>query len=113
MYRMDDLEDEEKELEGIVLGDGGEYVIILSIVYPRGTVSVSSLGSFSSVGSSYKPSHPYFPVSLGARHIQEYFSNNSGRKCKPIKPQHEKERQEQRMKRSKVIFQAKLVVGYW
>ena len=56
-----------------MLGDGGEDVSILPVVYPCGTVSVSSLGYFSSVGFSSKPSHPYLPVSLGARHIQEYF----------------------------------------
>ena len=53
-----------------MLGCGGEDVSIVNIVYPSGTVSVSSLGYFSSVGYSSKPSHPYFPVSLGARHIQ-------------------------------------------
>ena len=54
---------------------GGDEVNIVPFVYPRGTVSVSSLVSFSSVGSSSKPSRPYLPLSLGARHIQEYFNN--------------------------------------
>ena len=35
-----------------MLGYGGEYVSILPVLYPRGTVSVSSLGSFLYVGSS-------------------------------------------------------------
>ena len=39
-------------------------VSIVPFVYPRETVSVSSLGYFSSVGSSYKPSRPSLPLSL-------------------------------------------------
>ena len=76
-------------------------------------VSVSSLGSFSSVGSSSKPSHSYLPLSLGAHHIQEYFKKKRGIKREFIKPQKDKARQEERMKQVKVIFRAKLVVGYW
>ena len=83
----------------------------MPFVYPRGTVSVSSLGSFLYVGSSYKPSHPSLPISLIARHIQEYFKKKR-RKRKFIKPYQEKARHEERMKRVKVIVQAKLVVGY-
>ena len=93
--------------------DGGNEVNIVPFVYPRGTVSVSSLGYFLSVGSSSKPSHPSLPLSLGAHHIQEYFKKKRGRKRKFIKPQQEKARQEERMKIVKVIVQAKLVVGYW
>ena len=52
--------------------DGDDEVIILPCVYPCETVSVSSLVYFSSVGSSFKPSHPSLPLSLVARHIQEY-----------------------------------------
>ena len=92
---------------------GGEKVNIVPVVYPCGTVSVSSLGYFLSVGSSSKPSHPPLPLSLGARHIQEYFNNKRGRKQKIIKPQQEKARHEERMKRVKVVFRAKLIVGYW
>ena len=92
--------------------NGGEEVNYLPFVYPRGAVSVSSLGYFSSVGSSSKPSHPYLPLSLGAHHIQEYFKKKRGRKRKFIKPQQEKARHEERMKRGKVIVQEKLVVGY-
>ena len=44
--------------------DGGDEVSIVPFVYPRGTVSVSSLGYFSLVGSSSEPSHPSFPLSL-------------------------------------------------
>ena len=44
--------------------DGGDKVSILTFVYHRETVSVSSLGSFSSVGYSSKKSHPYLPLSL-------------------------------------------------
>ena len=75
----------------------------MTFVYPRGMVSVSSLGSFSSVGSSSKPSHPYLPLSLGAHHIQEYLKNKRGRKRKLIKPQQEKARHEEWMKQDKVV----------
>ena len=70
-----------------MLGDGGDEVSILPFVYPRGTVSVSSLGYFLSVGSSCRPYHPSLPVSIGARHIQEYFNKNRGRKRKFTKLQ--------------------------
>ena len=52
-----------------MLGYGGEDVIIVTVVYTCGTISVSSLGSFSSVGSSSKPSHTSLPVSVGISHI--------------------------------------------
>ena len=61
-----------------MLGYGGDEVSIVPFVYPRGTVSVSSLGYFLSVGSSSKPSRPSLPVSVGARHIQEYFKKKRG-----------------------------------
>ena len=93
--------------------DGDDEVNIVPFVYPRGTISVSSLGSFSSVGSSYKPFHPSLPLSLGARHIQEYFKQKGGRKRKFIKPQQEKARHGERMKRDKVVVRETLVVGYW
>ena len=64
VYRTDELEEEEEEVEGTVHFDGGEEVNIVTFVYSRGTVSVSSLGYFSSVGSSPKPSHTYLPLSL-------------------------------------------------
>ena len=54
-----------------MFGYGGEKVSIVTVVYPRGTVSISSLGFFLSVGSSSKPSHSSLPLSLGAHHIQE------------------------------------------
>ena len=68
---------------------------------------------FLSVGSFYKPDHPPLPVSLGARHIKEYFKNKGWRKRKLIQPHQEKARHEDRMKQSKVVFRAKVVVGYW
>ena len=64
VYRTDELEEDEEEVEGTVDFDGGDEVNYVPFVYPRGTVSVSSLGSFSSVGSSSKPSHPSLPLSL-------------------------------------------------
>ena len=78
-------EKEEEEVEGSVLGYGVAAVSIVAVVYPRGTVSISSLGYFSSFGSSSKPHHPSFPLSLGARHVQEYFKKNRGRKRKCVK----------------------------
>ena len=57
-------EDDEEEVEGAVLGDGGEEVSIVPVVYPRGMVSISSPGYFLSVGYSSKSSNPSFPLSL-------------------------------------------------
>ena len=51
-------------------GDGGEEVSIVPIVYHCRSISVSSIGYFLSVGSSSKPSYPYFLLSLGARYIK-------------------------------------------
>ena len=67
-----------------MLGDGGKYVSIMPVVYPRDTVSVSSLDYFSSVSFSSKPSHPSLPVYIGARHIQELLKNKRGSKSKSI-----------------------------
>ena len=52
MYRTDESEEDKEEVEGTVHFNGGDEVNIMPFVYPRGTVSVSSLGSFSYVGSS-------------------------------------------------------------
>ena len=71
MTRIIELEEEEEELEGGVLGYGGDEVSIMYVVSPCGLVSFSSLGYVSSVGSSSKPSHYSLPLSLRARHIQE------------------------------------------
>ena len=65
-----------------MLGDVCEEVTIVTVVYLCGTVIISSLGYFSSVGSSSKPSHHYFTISFGARKIQEYFKEKRGRKQK-------------------------------
>ena len=54
----------------------------MPVVYCRGAVNVSSLGSFSSVGSSSKPSRPSLPLSILLHHIQEYFNDNIGRNIK-------------------------------
>ena len=97
VYRTYESEDDEEEVEGTVHLDGGDKFIIVPFVYPRGTVSVSSLGYFSSVGSSSKPFHPSLLLSLGARHIQEYFKNKRGRKLKFIKPQQDMARHEEQI----------------
>ena len=86
-----------------MVGDGGEEIIIATVIYPHGTVSVSSLGYFSSVGPSSKPSRPYLTISLGSLQMKDYCKNKKGRKRKLIKPQQEKARQEDQMKRRKVI----------
>ena len=86
VYMAYELEEDKEELEGRVLGYGGEYASIVPVVYPCGTVSVSSIGSFLSVGSSSKTSCPSFSVSIRALHIQEYFKNKMGMKRKLIKP---------------------------
>ena len=67
-------------MEGTVLGGGGDEVGVIPVVYPRGTVSFISLGYFLSVGSSYKPSHPSLPLSLGVHRIKNYFKKKRGRK---------------------------------
>ena len=85
---------------------------MVSVLYPCGTVVVSSLGYFLSVVYSYKPYHNYFPLYLVARHIQEYIKKKRWRKPKFVRPQQEKARHEERIKKSKVIVRAKLVVGY-
>ena len=65
------------------------------------------------MGSYSKPSHTSLPLSIGERHIKEYLKKNRGRKRKLIKPQQEKARHEEWMKRGKVIVREKLVAGYW
>ena len=44
-----------------MIGGGDDEISFMPVVYPRGTVSVSSLGYFLSVGSSSKPSHNSLP----------------------------------------------------
>ena len=53
-----------------MLGGGGDEIIGMPVVYPRGTVSVSSLGYFLSVGSPSKPSHPSLTIYIVVHHIQ-------------------------------------------
>ena len=87
VYKTEELEEDEAEAEGTVIGDGGEYINIVPVVYPRGTVSVSSPVHFLSVGSSSKPYHPSLPIYVEARHIQEYFNKKRGMERKFIKTQ--------------------------
>ena len=58
----------------------------MPLVYPRGMVSVSSLGNFSSVRSLSKPSNPSLPISLRVNYIQDYFNNKRRRNRKSINP---------------------------
>ena len=113
VYRTEGYEEDVEEVEVTMLGGGGEYVSIVPVVYPRGTVSVSSLGYFSSIGSYSKPYHPSLPVSDVACQIQEYFKKKRSRKRRFINPQQEKTRHEDHMKQGNVIVREKLVVGYW
>ena len=78
MYITEELEEDKEEVEGTVHFYGGDEVNIVAFVYPRGTVSVSSLGYFSSVGSSSKPSHSSLPISFGERYIQYYSKKKRG-----------------------------------
>ena len=74
-------------MEGEIIGRCGDEVSIMTVVYPRGQVSVSSLGYFSSIGYSYKPSGPCHSLSILARHNQAYFKKKRRRKRKLTKPQ--------------------------
>ena len=51
MYRTDELEEDEKEVQGTAIRDGGDEFNKVTFVYPRGTVSVSPMGYFSYFGS--------------------------------------------------------------
>ena len=65
-----------------MLGGSGDEVSVMSVVCTRGTFSVSYLGYFSSVGSSYKPSYPFLTLFFVVHHIQEHFKKKRGRKKK-------------------------------
>ena len=88
-----------------MLGGGGDEVSVLTFGYPRGIVSVLSLGYFLSVCLSYKPYHTSLPLSLGVHRIQDYFKKNRGRNRKYIKPQEEKDRHEEQLKQMRVTVQ--------
>ena len=96
-----------------MLGVDGDEFSVMPIVYSDGNVTVSSLGSFLSLGSSYKPSHPSLPLSLLFHCIQEYLKKKRGRKRKYTKLQEEKARHEEQRKKMRVTVREKLVVGYW
>ena len=85
----------------------------MPVVYPCGTFSFSSLGSFTSIVSSSKPSHPSLPLSLGVNCIQDYFKKKRGRKRKYTKPQEDKSRYEDQRNQMRLTVRVKLVVGYW
>ena len=84
----------------------------MTVVYPHGMVSISSLGSFLSLGSSYKKYFPSLPIYLVARHIQYCSKKKRARKQKYIKPQENKYMREEQRKQIRVVIRSKLVVGF-
>ena len=82
VYGTEASGEDEKEMKWKILGGGGDEVSFMPVFYPRGKVSVSSLGSFSYVGSSFKPSNPSVPLSIGVHRIQECYKKKRGRKLK-------------------------------
>ena len=96
-----------------MIGGGGDEVSVIPVVCPSGTVSVSPLSSFLSVGSSFKPSHTSLPLYLRVHHIQEYFNKNRGKNQKYTSLQEDKARHEYQRKQMRVTVRAKLGVGYW
>ena len=89
MTKNIELKEDEEEAEGTVheLGDGGDKVRIISIIYMRVLFGVLLLGYFFSIGPSSKNSYPSLPYSLGARQINYFFKRNMGGKQKFIQPQ--------------------------
>ena len=61
-----------------MIGGGGAEVIVMPVVYHCGTVSVSSLGSFLSVGSSPKPSRPFLPLSWSTPYSKLFQEEEGG-----------------------------------
>ena len=113
LYGTYESEEDAEEVEGTVIGCVWDEVSVMPIVYPCGTVSVSSLGYFVSVGSSSKTSHPSVYISIGVNCIQQHFNKKRGRNQKYIKPQEKKARHEQQMQQMRLTVQAKFVVVYW
>ena len=68
---------------------GDDYFIIMYVVSPCDSVSVSSLGYFSPVGSSSKPSRYSFTLSIRVFHTREYFKKKRGSNQKFIKSHQE------------------------
>ena len=65
-------------MDGTVHFNGGDEVNILPFVYPCGTVSVSSLVFFPSVGSYSKTYHHYLPLSLSKHATFKSISRRRG-----------------------------------
>ena len=70
MENETELEDYEEEVAGTVLGCGSDEVSIMSVVYPRRSVNVSSLGSSLYIVFYSKTFHYYLPHYILARNIQ-------------------------------------------
>ena len=77
-----------------MLGHGENEFSIMSIVSTCGLVRVFLLGSFTSVGSSFKPSYYSLPIYPGALNIQDLLNNKTERKRRLINPQQDKARHE-------------------
>ena len=99
-------------MDRTLIGVGVDEVSIIPFVYPRGTVSVSSLCYFSYVGSSSKLSRSSLPLYLAAHHFQDYFKKKRWGKQKCIKSQRYKANREEQRNQMMVTVQAKLVVGF-
>ena len=112
MSKTVEFNEDKEEEEGSVLGGGVDEVSIIPVVYFRGAVSVSLLGYSSYVGSSSESSRPSLPLSLGARHIKDYFKKKRGMKRKKFKPQQEKSRREDWSKQMRVAVCDRMVVGF-
>ena len=95
-----------------MIGEGGDEVSTMSVVYPLGEVSVSSLDYFSFLGSSSNPSCNSISIYLRACHTKEYFNKKRERKRKFIKPQEERARHEERRNHMRVTVSEKLVVVF-
>ena len=85
----------------MLVGDG-EEVSAIPAIYLCGKSSVSSLSSFLSVGSSYKPSHPSLTLFIRVNHIQGCFNKKRRKNKKYIKRQEDNVRRDQQMKKTRV-----------
>ena len=76
-----------EEVEGAVLGYGCDQVIIMSVFLPVSQLASCQLVIFFLLVLLLNLLILPLPISLGARHIQEYFKNKRERKQKFINTQ--------------------------